>query len=171
MERKYEKNNNKLWTDGHQYIQFSFRSFTDILNPVQNSLSSNIFQSTRGYYLHTPNQIALTHVLCWPETNRLTDISPAMMRSPSYLRLAENCNSESATMVSHLLSPPTAREGDCFLDRRGSWEREGYRGKKKSSWLFVDWILARKEEKSFFIWLGSEVSVCENFPFWVFSSF
>ena len=39
-------------------------------------------------------------------------------------------------MVSCLPSPLTAREGDHFLERRGSWEWEGYNeslpGKKRS---------------------------------------
>ena len=92
---------------------------------------------------------------CWPETNRLTDISPAMMRSPAYLRLAENCNSQSATMVSHLPSPPTAREGDCFLDRRGSWEWEGYRGKKKKKKEFMAlcWLNPCQERREVFLLL------------------
>lgn len=54
MERKYGKNNNKLWTDGHQYIQFGFRSFADFLNPVQNRLSSNIFPKYKEAIICTP---------------------------------------------------------------------------------------------------------------------
>ena len=119
-------------------------------------------------------------------------IFPARM---VYLGSAENCNLESATMVSYMQVPTWQGKGDNFFmekkrklggfpggsvskesscnagdlgltpgSRRFPWRRKWERA-LGYSWLFVGWVLARKDES--FLLLGSAVLAgCESAPCW-----
>ena len=66
-------------------------------------------------------------------------------------------------MVSHM-QVPHSKEKRTLL-RKGKQSCESY-SKQKSSWLFIGWLLARKEEESLFFLLDSSiVSGHESAPF------
>ena len=83
-----------------------------------------------------------------------------------YLGSAKNCNLGSATMVSHMQF--LAREGEENSKHRGKGSWEGC--SKKSPWLFIGWVLASKEEESYFLMNSAIVAGHESSPFWSLDS-
>lgn len=81
-----------------------------------------------------------------------------------YSGSAENCSSESATMVSHMQVPYC--KGQRKLLQR--WGKEAGRAVEKSPRLFIGLVLSRKDGESFFLLDSAMVSGCELF--WSFSS-
>ena len=72
--------------------------------------------------------------------------------------------SGSATMVSLIVDPKWQGKKNSYREEKGSCEGHS---KTKSTWFFIGWVLARKEEQYIFSLLISDmVAGCESFPFW-----
>ena len=72
--------------------------------------------------------------------------------------------SGSATMVSLIVDPKWQGKKNSYREEKGSCEGHS---KTKSTWFFIGWVLARKEEQYIFSLLLSDmVAGCESFPFW-----
>ena len=97
---------------------------------------------------------------CWSEANRLQNISPAHMGLFGIIRelqfwVCHHGESHASPMeLHHGKFPCTAREE---LFYRGEKEVGMAIVKKTNPWLFIGWVLVRKEEESFFFLLGSAV--------------
>ena len=94
--------------------------------------------------------------VCWPEISRQPNISPAKNEFIwDQQRIAIwSLQPQQVTGKAH-----TARKGGCF--HRG--EKEVGRAIVKSPWLFLGWVVVRKEEDSFFFLLGFATGArCES---------
>ena len=69
-----------------------------------------------------------------------------------YLGSAENLNSGSATIASHVQVPTWQGQ-----EIHGEEKDVGRVIVKQSPWLFIGWVLAKKEEDSTFFFLGSAI--------------
>lgn len=97
---------------------------------------------------------------CWPET----DCQIFLWGRRVYSGLTENWILGSATVVSSGQIPCIAREGEGFY--RGE-RKVGELKETKGPWLFIVWVLARKEDESSFFHLGSAVfTAWGRSPFW-----
>ena len=76
-----------------------------------------------------------------------------------YLRSAENCNSVSATIASHMQVLTWQGKRNTFCRE----EKKIGRALIKSLWLFIGWVLTRREEESFFFLLDCAIiTECES---------
>ena len=79
-----------------------------------------------------------------------------------YLGSAENWNSGSATIASHVQVPTWQGQ-----EIHGEEKEVGRVTVKQSPWLFICWVLAKKEEESTLFLLGSAIITgCESCLFW-----
>ena len=74
------------------------------------------------------------------------------MDCPIYSGSVEDCSRGSATMVNHMQILPWQGREMSFLDSK---RKLGGFSETKNPWLFIGWVLARKEEESFFFLLDS----------------
>lgn len=90
---------------------------------------------------------------CWAETKILPDIPAVEMGLFRINRelLFGRCSRDEQ----HVRFPHGKGRRALLRGRKGSWE--GY--SKQSPWLFLSWLLARKEEESSFFLLGSAVVI------------
>lgn len=99
---------------------------------------------------------------CWPEIDCQVFLEQRWVDSGS----AKNCNSKSVNMESREQVPVWLRKQNTFYGGKG---KLGGLEEAKSPWLFIFWVLARKDDKLFLFLLGSVmVAGCGNFPFLVF---
>lgn len=86
-----------------------------------------------------------------------------LQQKQMYAVSAENCNWSSAAMANYMQIPAKQRiESSSIKKGKGNWE--GYH--KQSQWLFIDWVIARKEiGVSFFLLLSAATIIePENSP-------
>ena len=91
--------------------------------------------------------------LCWPEINRLSDISSAKM---GLSRISRELQFEVCICGEPSVSPQSARAGEHIERKRR------FGGLLQSPWLFIACILARKGEESLFFLLSVAVVVISS---------
>ena len=102
--------------------------------------------------------------LCWPETNRLPDMSPA---KTDLLGINKESQFKVCNHGQSLPSLPDTKGRTFLLRGKGNWEACS----KQSPRLFIGRVLASKEKESLFFLLGSTiVPGCESSPFWSLNS-
>ena len=120
---------NSAWTPGSCWFTYCWSLFSVHVLLILVMGSCNFKQETLS---GTRRKCFI--LVCWPETNRLPVISLKEKKKKVYLGSARNCYLRSATLE----SPHRSRKEYFYRGQEG----------RQSAWLFIDWVLARKEEES-----------------------